>query len=117
MVITQLLSKLMLLEEQAVSITDYMGHGPWSCKTVYADASVKLKDDGISVRVLQHARKKGELLPKSDQHWDRNLKVELWEQFMFQGVNGLQVRLVSWQNNSRTADNRGMLFSIFQPGK
>lgn len=85
MVITQPLSKLMLLEEQAVSITDYMRHGPRSCKTVYVDASVKLKDDGISATVLQQTEKKGGLLPKSNQHrgckhyhWDRNLKVELW---------------------------------------
>lgn len=85
MVITQPLSKLMLLEEQAVSITDYTGHGPSSCKTVYADASVKLKDDGISARVLEQTGKKGGLLPKSDRqrgckhyHWDRNLLMELW---------------------------------------
>lgn len=39
MVITQPFSKLTLLEEQAVSTTDYTGHGPWSCKTVYVDAS------------------------------------------------------------------------------
>lgn len=64
MVITQPLSKLMLLEEQAVSITDYMRHGPRSCKTVYVDASVKLKDDGISASVLQQTEKKGGLLPK-----------------------------------------------------
>lgn len=68
MVITQPLSKLTLLEEQAVSITDYTGHGPWSCKTVYADAFVKLKGDGLGARVLQQTGKKGGLLPKSDQH-------------------------------------------------
>lgn len=58
MVITQPSSKITLLEEQAVSITDYVGHGPWSCKTVYADASVELKDDGISARVLQQTEKR-----------------------------------------------------------
>lgn len=85
MVITQPFSKLTLLEEQAVSIADYTGHGPWSCKTVYVDASGKLKGDGISARVLQQTQKKGGLLPKSDQHrvckhyhWDGSLEVELW---------------------------------------
>lgn len=56
----------MLLEEQAVSITDYMGHGPWSCQTFYADASMDLKDDGSSSRVLQETEKKGQLLHKTD---------------------------------------------------
>lgn len=45
-VITQPLSKLTLLKEQAVSITDYTGHGPWSCKTIYADASVNSRMTG-----------------------------------------------------------------------
>lgn len=58
MVITQPLYKLTLLEEQAVPITDCGGHGPWSCTTVYADASMKPKDDGIGARVSQQTRKK-----------------------------------------------------------
>lgn len=64
MAITQPLSKLTLLEEQAVSITDYLGHGPWSCQTFYVDVSMKLKDDGISSRLLQQIEKKGQICLK-----------------------------------------------------
>lgn len=64
MAITQPLSKLTLLEEQAVSITDYLGHGPWSCQTFYVDVSMKLKDDGISSRLLQQTEKKGQICLK-----------------------------------------------------
>lgn len=108
----------MLLEEQAVSITGYMEHGPWSCQTFYADAwnSRMMRSDPWC---YSKQRKKHSFCSKlTSTGTTTGTETCEWSygSSLCSGCQQSPGNLVSWKNTSKIADNRQMLFSILHQG-